>query len=40
LAPLAARVGPTVEELQVPLEGLPDEPNEVLLRGARTGAVA
>jgi predicted TIM-barrel fold metal-dependent hydrolase len=32
LAPLAERVGPTVEELAQPLERLPDEPNEALLK--------
>jgi predicted TIM-barrel fold metal-dependent hydrolase len=36
LAPLAAQYGPTVEELAQPLEALPDNPNEALLRG--TGA--
>jgi len=37
LAPIAARVGPTVEELARPLDVLPDEPNEALLKavGAR-----
>ncbi len=34
LAPLAARFGPTVEELAQPLQELPAEPNEALLRGA------
>jgi predicted TIM-barrel fold metal-dependent hydrolase len=34
LAPLAARVGPTVDEIAVPLDRLPDEPNEALLRAA------
>jgi hypothetical protein len=34
LAPLAAAHGPTVEELAVPLDRLPDEPNEALLKGA------
>jgi predicted TIM-barrel fold metal-dependent hydrolase len=34
LAPLAARVGPTVEEIAEPLTELPDPPNEALLRGA------
>jgi predicted TIM-barrel fold metal-dependent hydrolase len=33
LAPLAAEYGPTVEELAVPLDCLPDEPNEALLKG-------
>ena len=32
LAPLAAEFGPTVEELSVPLDELPDNPNEALLR--------
>jgi predicted TIM-barrel fold metal-dependent hydrolase len=37
LAPLAARVGPTVGELSRPLDELPDQPNEALRRavGAR-----
>jgi hypothetical protein len=34
LAPLAAKFGPTVEELSVPLDKLPDSPNEALLRSA------
>ena len=34
LAPLAAKFGPTVEELSVPLDKLPDHPNEALLRSA------
>jgi hypothetical protein len=34
LAPLAARVGPTVEEIARPLEALPEKPNEALLRAA------
>jgi predicted TIM-barrel fold metal-dependent hydrolase len=34
LAPVAERVGPTVEELSVPLDRLPDKPNEALLRNA------
>ncbi len=33
LAPLAAAHGPTVEELEVALDRLPDEPNEALLKG-------
>ena len=33
LAPLAQKVGPTVEELQQPLVDLPENPNEALLRG-------
>jgi hypothetical protein len=33
LAPLARQYGPTVEELAVPLEQLPDNPNEALLKG-------
>lgn len=32
LAPIAARVGPTVAEISRPLERLPDEPNEALLK--------
>lgn len=32
LAPLADRVGPTVEEIAQPLDELPDEPNEALLK--------
>lgn len=32
LAPLAAQYGPTVEELAQPLEGLPENPNEALLK--------
>jgi len=34
LAPLAAKFGPTVEELHQPLDRLPDEPNEALMRVA------
>ena len=34
LAPVAARYGPTVEEISTPLDRLPDNPNEALLRGA------
>jgi hypothetical protein len=34
LAPLAAAFGPTVEELEVPLEQLPEHPNDALLRSA------
>jgi predicted TIM-barrel fold metal-dependent hydrolase len=34
LAPLAAKYGPTVDEISRPLDRLPDEPNEALLRGA------
>jgi hypothetical protein len=37
LAPYAAKVGPTVDELHVPLTELPDKPNEALLRGMGTG---
>ncbi len=37
LAPLAAEVGPTVEQLATPLERLPDRPNEALLRAAAAG---
>jgi hypothetical protein len=32
LKPLAARVGPTIEEITQPLDGLPDAPNEALRR--------
>jgi predicted TIM-barrel fold metal-dependent hydrolase len=38
LAPLAAAHGPTVEELEVPLDRLPDEPNEALLKGVGSRA--
>jgi predicted TIM-barrel fold metal-dependent hydrolase len=34
LAPLAEQWGPTVEELTIPLDRLPDNPNSALLRGA------
>jgi predicted TIM-barrel fold metal-dependent hydrolase len=34
LAPLAAQVGPSVEEIARPLEALPEKPNEALLRAA------
>jgi predicted TIM-barrel fold metal-dependent hydrolase len=34
LAPLAAQVGPSVEEIARPLEALPEQPNEALLRAA------
>ncbi|HEX5613780.1 MAG TPA: amidohydrolase family protein [Acidimicrobiia bacterium] len=34
LAPLAANVGPTVAELAQPLDELPDDPNEALLKAA------
>jgi hypothetical protein len=34
LAPLADRIGPTVDEIAVPLDRLPDQPNEALLRAA------
>jgi predicted TIM-barrel fold metal-dependent hydrolase len=33
LAPLAARYGPTVDDLATPLERLPDNPNDALRRG-------
>jgi len=33
LAPIAAEVGPTVEEIAEPLVGLPDNANEALRRG-------
>ena len=32
LAPIAERVGPTVDELRVPLTELPEDPSEALLR--------
>jgi predicted TIM-barrel fold metal-dependent hydrolase len=35
LAPLAAQAGPTVEELATPLDKLPDNPNEALLKASR-----
>ncbi len=35
LAPLAAQAGPTVEELATPLDKLPDNPNEALLKATR-----
>jgi hypothetical protein len=35
LAPIAAKVGPTVAELAQPLDQLPDEPNEALLKAVR-----
>ena len=35
LAPYAEKVGPTVAEIAVPLDALPDNPNEALLRAAR-----
>jgi hypothetical protein len=35
LAPLAAAVGPTHEEIARPLDRLPDEPNEALLKATR-----
>jgi hypothetical protein len=34
LAPAAARLGPAVDEVRRPLDRLPDEPNEALLRNA------
>lgn len=34
LAPAAARLGPTVDEVRTPLDRLPAEPNEALLRNA------
>jgi predicted TIM-barrel fold metal-dependent hydrolase len=37
LEPLAAKYGPTVEEIAQPLLELPDEPNEALLAGAVAG---
>ncbi len=35
LAPLAAQAGPTVEEIATPLDNLPDNPNEALLKASR-----
>jgi len=32
LAPIAARVGPTIAEIAQPLEALPEKPNEALLK--------
>ena len=40
LAPIAERVGPTVEEVARPLTQLPDEPNEALVRSAKQLAAA
>jgi hypothetical protein len=40
LAPIAERVGPTVEEIAQPLTELPDEPNEALERSAKQLAKA
>jgi len=34
LDPLASTVGPTVEEIKVPLTELPEKPNQALIRGA------
>jgi len=34
LAPLASRIGPLVSEVAQPLDQLPPEPNEALLRNA------
>jgi hypothetical protein len=34
LAPLAAKLGPTVEEIAAPLESLPKDANQALRRGA------
>ena len=35
LAPLAAQAGPTVAEIATPLDKLPDNPNEALLKASR-----
>jgi hypothetical protein len=35
LAPLAAELGPTVEELDVPLDRLPENANDALRRSAQ-----
>jgi predicted TIM-barrel fold metal-dependent hydrolase len=40
LAPLAAKYGPTVEELRVPLTELPENPNAALLRASDERVVA
>jgi predicted TIM-barrel fold metal-dependent hydrolase len=40
LAPLAATVGPTVDEIAVPLTDMPDAPNEALLNSVRSPAPA
>jgi predicted TIM-barrel fold metal-dependent hydrolase len=40
LAPLAAKFGPTVEEIKQPLTSLPENPNEALLKGTRNASVA
>ncbi len=40
LAPLAAKYGPTVDELARPLDELPEQPNSALLRGAAGARVA
>jgi predicted TIM-barrel fold metal-dependent hydrolase len=37
LAPLASKYGPTVDEIAQPLDRLPDEPNEALLRATGKG---
>ena len=38
LAPLAAQAGPTVAEIATPLDKLPDNPNEALLKASRRAA--
>lgn len=38
LAPIAAKVGPTVAELAEPLTELPENPNDALLKGVRADA--
>ncbi|HZT65103.1 MAG TPA: amidohydrolase family protein [Acidimicrobiales bacterium] len=40
LQPLADKFGPTVEEISRPLDRLPDNPNEALLKAAPVGASA
>ena len=35
LAPIAAKVGPTLAEIAQPLDALPENPNEALLKGRR-----
>jgi predicted TIM-barrel fold metal-dependent hydrolase len=39
LAPLASKIGPTVDEIATPLDALPDEPNEALSRDFDTRAI-
>jgi predicted TIM-barrel fold metal-dependent hydrolase len=39
LAPLASKIGPTVDEVATPLDALPDEPNEAISRDFDTRAI-